>query len=219
MSTRTASPSTADSGYAAAMGRLLVLYTQVDRFIMEVCAERLAHAPDDEARMGLAKQVGDECRHVTLQQQWMREFGVDESPVIEAPLLAQLHAHFRSLDWADFLTDLYVAIEALGSHAVERIVPLADPGTRASLQVPLRDELDHVAFGLAQLRKALGRMPVQERRRRIGEMPRRIAELVERFDSFRLPVWAWFEAVGSDGEAVNESLRLRREALLGELAA
>jgi len=41
-----------------AMGHLLVLYTWIDQFIMEVCAARIATAPDNEARRGLAKQVG-----------------------------------------------------------------------------------------------------------------------------------------------------------------
>jgi hypothetical protein len=35
-------------------------YTQVDQFIMEACAERIASAPGQSARLGLAKQVGDE---------------------------------------------------------------------------------------------------------------------------------------------------------------
>lgn len=34
------------SEYRESMGRLLMLYTQVDRLIMEICAERVADAPD-----------------------------------------------------------------------------------------------------------------------------------------------------------------------------
>ena len=147
-----------DAGYSQAMGHLLVLYTQVDQFIMEACAERIASAPGQSARLGLAKQVGDECRHVTIQSRWMEKFGVDPTPAISQRALEQLRSHFRSLDWVDFLTDLYLVIEALGSQAVEQVVPLADPGTRESLRVPLQDELDHVAFGLAELHKALAGM-------------------------------------------------------------
>ena len=58
--------------YRSAMGQLLVLYTQVDKLIMLACAERIGHAPDDAARLGLARQVGDESRHVVIQQEWMR---------------------------------------------------------------------------------------------------------------------------------------------------
>src|SRR3990172_9187716 len=36
---------------------------------------------------------------------------------------------------------MYICVEALGSDAVERIVPLSDPGTRESLRIPLTDEL------------------------------------------------------------------------------
>ena len=39
--------------YRAAMGQLLILYTQVDKLIMLACAERIASAPDDAARLGL----------------------------------------------------------------------------------------------------------------------------------------------------------------------
>ena len=88
-----------DAQYAHAMGHLLVLYTQVDQFIMEACAERIASAPGQDAKMGLAKQVGDECRHVAIQQRWMQEFGVVAAPVIGQQVLEQLHGHFRALDW------------------------------------------------------------------------------------------------------------------------
>lgn len=125
---------------ALAMGQLLVLYTQVDEFIMEACADRLNRASDQAARMGFAKQVGDECRHVAIQREWMSEFGVDPSPIIDPAELKKLHEHFRSLDWTGFLVELYIVIEALGSQAVEQIVPLADPGTRESLQLR-RDEM------------------------------------------------------------------------------
>ena len=145
--------------YHRAMGHLLVLYTQVDQFIMEVCAARIASAPDEEARLGLAKQVGDECRHVNIQKRWMEQFGVATTTVVGEQALEQLKTDFTGLDWIDFLTDLYLGVEALGSQAVEEVVPLADPGTRESLRVPLRDELDHVAFGLAQLRRALAALP------------------------------------------------------------
>jgi hypothetical protein len=57
-----------DDDYRIAIGRLLVLYTQVDRLIMEICADRIANAPDERAALELAKQVGDESRHVTIQQ-------------------------------------------------------------------------------------------------------------------------------------------------------
>jgi len=40
--------------------------------------------------------------------------------------LEQLHSQFRGLDWVDFLTDLYLVLEALGSQAVEQVVPVVD---------------------------------------------------------------------------------------------
>ena len=44
---------------------------------------------------------------------------------------------------------MYLCVEALGSDAVEKIVSLADPGTRESLHIPLQDELDHNDFGIS----------------------------------------------------------------------
>ena len=208
-----------DAQYAKAMGQLLVLYTQVDQFIMETCAERVAAAPSLQAKMGLAKQVGDECRHVAIQRQWMEEFGVASAPVVAAEALQDLHAHFRGLDWVDFLTDLYLVIEALGSHAVEQVVPLADPGTRESLRVPLQDELDHVAFGLSELRKALAGMGEAERKARLQAIPARIDAMIERLEGLDLPVGDWFDQVGSNYDALCDLLDQRKDELLVQLAA
>ncbi len=205
--------------YAHAMGHLLALYTQVDQFIMETCAERIATAPGHDARMGLAKQVGDECRHVTIQQQWMQTFCVDQTPVIDKRSIEHLHAHFRALDWVDFLTDLYLVVEALGSQAVEQVVPLADPGTRESLRVPLQDELDHVAFGLSELQKALDGMDVLERQARLDKIPARIQRLFDRLNDLDVPVQEWFEQVGTSPLQLHAVLDRRREELVAGLAA
>jgi hypothetical protein len=50
-----------------------------------------------------------------------------------------MRQHFRRLPWLEFLADMYLCVEALGSEAVKNIVPLADPGTHESLPVPLSD--------------------------------------------------------------------------------
>lgn len=205
--------------YASAMGHLLVLYTQVDQFIMEACAERVTFAPDATARAGLLKQVGDEQRHVDIQRQWMQEFGVDPAPLINAQALEQLHAHFRQLDWVDFLTDLYLVIEALGSQAVEQVVPLADPGTRESLRVPLQDELDHIAFGLSELHKALEAMDARSRKACLDAIPARIDAVMAMLARLNLPVLDWFEQVGSDTRQLQAVLDRRREELVISLAA
>lgn len=208
-----------DARYHRAMGNLLVLYTQVDQFIMEACAARIASAPGEKARLGLAKQVGDECRHVSIQKRWMQQFGVDATPVISAEALEQLKQHFARLDWTDFLTDLYLVIEALGSQAVEEVVPLADPGTRESLRIPLQDELDHVAFGLSELREALAAMSASEREARLQAIPGRIQSLVDHLGDLGLPVFDWFADVGSNCEALVSVLYQRRDELLEKLAA
>ena len=207
------------SEYRQSMGQLLMLYTQVDRLIMEVCAERLAQAPDEAAELSLAKQVGDESRHVSIQRQWMRDFGTHPTAVITPEQERMIRAHFRSLPWIDFLADLYICVEALGSEAVERIVPLADPGTRASLRVPLTDEIDHVAFGVARLQQELAQLSETERKEFLARLPARIEALTDVFHGFGFSVRDMFEAVGADYDRLCRMLEERQKELIAELAA
>jgi hypothetical protein len=205
--------------YNAAMGRLLVLYTQVDRLIMLACAERMAAAPDEAARLGLAQQVGDEARHVEIQRSWMEQFGTNPEPVLDSAQEQAILAHFRQLDWIEFLVDMYLCVEALGSDAVERIVPLADPGTRQSLQVPLADELNHIAFGIRQLRRALDTMSSAGRAACLAAIPDRIETLTDRFHATGMDIRGMFEAVGADYAQLAGAVLDRKEQLLQELAA
>ncbi|HSW53132.1 MAG TPA: ferritin-like domain-containing protein [Sulfuricaulis sp.] len=216
MNTETVS---SNSDYRQSMGQLLMLYTQVDRLIMEICAERLAQAPDEDAELSLAKQVGDESRHVSIQRQWMRDFGTPAKPVITPEQEQLIRAHFRSLPWIDFLADLYVCVEALGSEAVERIVPLADPGTRASLRVPLTDEIDHVAFGVSRLKQELASLSATERKAFLEHLPARIEALTEVFHGFGFSVRGLFEAVGADYDRLCRMLEERQKELIAELAS
>ncbi len=216
MSTETISP---QARYRQSMGQLLMLYTQVDKLIMEICAQRLEDAPDEEAELSLAKQVGDESRHVSIQRQWMRDFGTRPEPVITPEQERMIRAHFRSLPWIDFLADLYVCVEALGSEAVERIVPLADPGTRESLRVPLTDEIDHVAFGVSRLKRELAQLAESERREFLERLPVRIEALAEAFHGFGFSVRDMFVAVGADYDRLCRMLEERQSELIAELAA
>lgn len=206
-------------GYRKSMGQLLVLYTQVDRLIMEICAERIEHAPDLAAKLALAKQVGDESRHVMIQHDWMQQFGTNTAPVISDTQEALIRSHFRELSWLEFLTDMYLCVEALGSEAVENIVPLADPGTRESLQVPLSDEQDHVAFGMERLKMELAQLPAVEREAFLAAIPQRIAMLADTFLGFGLDVAELFEAVGASYETLCDAVRRRRDAVLEQVAA
>lgn len=208
-----------DQTYRTAMGQLLVLYTQVDQLIMEICAERIARAPDDTARLGLAKQVGDESRHVQIQRTWMDKFGTDTSPVIGAEQQEMIRSHFRELPWLEFLTDMYLCVEALGSEAVENIVPLADPGTRESLHVPLADELDHIAFGMTRLQQALAELPAQQREQFLAKIPGRIETMTDRFLQMGLDASAMFTAVGADYEKLCAAVLRRRDKIIEQVAA
>ena len=204
--------------YREAMGQLLVLYTQVDRLIMEACAERIASAPDEPAKLALAKQVGDESRHVAIQRDWMNAFGTRQDPVIPAEKEADILAHFRRLDWLDFLADMYLCVEALGSDAVEKVVPLADPGTKESLRVPLQDELDHIAFGVGRLQGELARLAPAARAQFLACLPARIETLTRAFHGMGLDVQRLFEAVGADYDDLCDSVLRRRDEILQEVA-
>jgi hypothetical protein len=205
--------------YRDAMGQLLVLYTQVDRLIMEACAERIATAPDEPAKLALAKQVGDESRHVAIQREWMNAFGTRQDPVIPATKEADILAHFRQLDWLDFLADMYLCVEALGSDAVERVVPLTDPGTRESLRIPLQDELDHIAFGIERLKQELARLPEAARAQFLARVPERIESLTRAFHGMGFDARRLFEAVGADYDELCDSVLQRKDEVLREVAA
>lgn len=205
-------------GYRNAMGQLLVLYTQVDQLIMEACAERIAMAPDIKAKLGLAKQVGDESRHVAVQREWMHCFGTSQTPLLSEAQQNAIRDHFRNLDWVDFLTDMYLCVEALGSDAVEQVVPLADPGTRESLRLPLQDELDHVAFGVERLRQALADMQASDRQAHLEAIPIRIDVLGRMFLGMGLELRSLFEAVGADFDQLTHSVQRRKTEILDEVA-
>ena len=207
-----------DAGYKVAMGRLLVMYTQVDYLIMRAVAERIADAPDDESQLFMAKQVGDESRHVKIQREWIERFGTDTTPVFDELQQEMFLAHFRSLNWLDFLTDMYVCVEALGSEAVEQIVPMADPGTRDSLKTPLEDEIDHVAFGLNSLHAELAKLPEAESHAYLQSIETRLDFLDDTLHGLGIDVPAMFSAVGADYQKVVETVLHRRQQILDSLA-
>jgi hypothetical protein len=203
-----------DQNYRIAMGRLLVMYTQVDYLIMRACAERIASAPDEEAQLSMAKQVGDESKHVRIQQRWIKQFGTDTTPVFSELQQELFLQHFRSLNWLDFLTDMYVCIEALGGEAVEQVVPMADPGTRESLKVPLQDEIDHIAFGLGRLKQELSIMSEADRYAYIDGISSRLDFLDDSLHDMGLDIPAMFTAVGANYQLVVDSVMQRRQEIL-----
>jgi hypothetical protein len=207
-----------DQKYRVAMGRLLVMYTQVDYLIMRAVAERIADAPDDVSRLFMAKQVGDESNHVRIQQEWIEKFGTDTTPIFNELQQEMFLAHFRSLNWIDFLTDMYVCIEALGGEAVEQIVPMADPGTRASLKVPLQDEVDHIAFGLDQLAYELSKLSANESTAYLQTIETRLDFLDDTLHGLGVDVPAMFRAVGADYQKVVDTVLARRQEIMTALA-
>ncbi len=207
-----------NKNYRQAMGRLLVMYTQVDYLIMRAVAERIADAPDDESRLFMARQAGDESKHVRIQQAWVKKFGTDDTPVFNDLQQHMFLAHFRSLNWLDFLTDMYVCIEALGGEAVQQVVPMADPGTRESLKVPLQDEVDHVEFGLGRLHDELAKLPQAEAAAYLQSIESRLDFLDDTLHDMGIDVPGMFKAVGADYQKVVDMVMLRRQQILKSLA-
>ena len=207
-----------DQSYRIAMGRLLVMYTQVDYLIMRACAERIDTAPNDEIRIMLGKQVGDESKHVRIQHEWLDSFGADRTPVFSELQQEMFLAHFRSLNWIDFLTDMYVCVEALGSEAVEQIVPMADPGTRESLKTPLEDEIDHVEFGLTQLKIELAKLSDHQRMEYIENISSRLDFLDDTLHGLGVNIPEMFAAVGADYQQVVDTVLARRGEIMQSLA-
>jgi hypothetical protein len=148
----------------------------------------------------------------------MNAFGTRQDPVIPAEREAEILAHFRQLDWLDFLADMYLCVESLGSDAVEKVVPLADPGTKASLRIPLQDELDHIAFGVARLKQELALMPTASRAQFLARLPSRIEALTTVFYGMGLDVQRLFEAVGADYDELCDSVLRRKDEILQEVA-
>jgi hypothetical protein len=118
----------------------------------------------------------------------------------------------------EFLADLYLCVEALGSEAVEQVVPLADPGTRESLRIPLSDELDHVAFGVTRLKAELQQLDPQARAAFLARLPARIDTLAAAFHDLVPGVEALFAQVGTDYAALCATVTHRREEMLKEVA-
>jgi hypothetical protein len=206
-----------DENYRVAMGRLLVMYTQIDYLIMRAVAERIASAPDDESRLFMAKQVGDESRHVQIQQQWIKKFGTDTKFVFSKMQQNMFLDHFRSLNWLDFLTDMYVCVEALGGEAVQQVVPLADPGTRDSLKIPLQDEVDHVEFGLTRLQYELAKLPIDKSTAYLQTIESRLDYLDNTLHCLGVDIAGMFKAVGADYQKVVATVLSRRQQILDSL--
>jgi hypothetical protein len=148
----------------------------------------------------------------------MEKFGASQTAIISKEHEAAILDHFRRLDWMDFLTDMYLCVEALGSDAVEKVVPLTDPGTKKSLRIPLQDELDHIAFGVNRLKLELSHRTPDEREAFLARIPERIQMLNQTFHGMVLNVKVLFETVGADYGELCKSVLQRKDEVLKEVA-
>ena len=108
---------------------------------------------------------------------------------------------------------MYLCVEALGSDAVEKVVPLADPGTKESLRVPLQDELDHIAFGVGRLQQELTCLSPPEHAQFLGHAPARIEALTRAFHGMGFDVRRQFDAVGADYDVLCDAVLRRKNEI------
>jgi hypothetical protein len=81
----------------------------------------------------------------------------------------------------------------------------------------LQDEVDHVAFGLACLRRELAGLSEQARQDTINSIPARLDYLDDSLHNMGVDVPAMFKAVGADYQAVVHTVLQRRQALMDSL--
>ncbi len=152
-----------DPLYKNAIGTLLTVYTDIDLLALELCADRISKAPSLEAKMELAHQVEEERIHFRIQEKWLNHLEMPfQSPIKPHHRKVLLDA-FSGMDWFDFLSCLQIGIEGIGIALVEKVSAHADEGTRASLEIPIRDEKRQTSFGLRELAEMVEKTPFDER--------------------------------------------------------
>ncbi|KGA93007.1 hypothetical protein LptCag_0867 [Leptospirillum ferriphilum] len=147
------------------IGTLLTVYTDIDLLALELCAERIAQAPTLEAKLELAHQVEEERIHFRIQEKWLETIGMPFSSPIDPDNRKLVQEIFSRMDWFDFLSCLQLGIEGIGIALVEKVASRADEGTRASLEIPIRDEKRQTSFGLEELQRILAEASPAEKER------------------------------------------------------
>lgn len=147
------------------IGTLLTVYTDIDLLALELCAERISQAPTLEAKLELARQVEEERIHFRIQEKWLEAIGMPFSSPINPVHRKIVREKFARMDWFDFLSCLQIGIEGIGIALVEKVASRADEGTRASLEIPIRDEKRQTSFGLEELRRILDEASPEGRER------------------------------------------------------
>jgi|UniRef100_A0A7C3QVW9 hypothetical protein len=146
-----------------AVGTLLTVYTDIDLLALELCADRIGTAPTLEAKLELAHQVEEERIHFRIQEKWLATIGMPFRSPIDPLHRKAILERFSRMDWFDFLSCLQIGIEGIGISLVEKVASRADEGTRASLEIPIRDEKRQTSFGLSELRRIVSEASPEER--------------------------------------------------------
>ncbi len=207
-----------DPLYRNAIGTLLTVYTDIDLLALELCADRISKAPSLEAKMELAHQVEEERIHFRIQEKWLNQLGMPfHSPIQPHHRKALLDA-FSKLEWFDFLSCLQIGIEGIGIALVEKVSAHADEGTRASLEIPIRDEKRQTSFGLRELAEIVEKTPPSERPELARRLSGNLAQLY-RWAEHCLPVdfedhW---EILGLSRQEMWETVHQRTEELFRTL--
>lgn len=207
-----------DPYYKNAIGTLLTVYTDIDLLALELCAERISKAPSIEAKMELAHQVEEERIHFRIQEKWLNHLGMPFQSPIDPQHRKILLDAFSKMDWFDFLSCLQIGIEGIGIALVEKVSAHADEGTRASLEIPIRDEKRQTSFGLRELTEIVNSTPLEDRPALARRLSGNLSQLY-RWAEHCLPVSfeEHWEIIGLTRQEMWETVHLKTSELFKEL--
>ena len=203
--------------YRKAVSELLTVYTDIDLLAMELCAARLPEAPRLEAELELAEQIREERTHYLIQEKRLAELGFPFQRILPAELLEAIRERFSQMSWFQFLVSLQVGIEGIGIAIVEKISEKADPETKASLVIPIKDEKRQTSFGIRELRQLIELQSADERRETAEQILALLKELQELGNHIPVEFEKNWNILGLTKEEVMSAALKRAEALFEEL--
>jgi len=167
-----------------------------------IAAARIVEAaPTIEHKEFAATQALDEARHVAVFRRYIHEKLQVAYPV-DGELERLMYEVVSDHRWDMVFLGMQVMLEgvALGTFALARQI-LFEPLARSLLDLVLRDEARHVAFGLVSLRDPYAGLSAHDRQERIDFVHHAIELLAARFEMREL--WERVEVPARTREAIS----------------
>jgi hypothetical protein len=123
----------------------------------------LTHAvPDYEGKLYAATQTMDEARHVEVYDRYIQRLAIIYP--MSSGLKSLIEMAFKGDHWVKVAIGMNMVVESLALGAFHNMAAATTCDTlRTILQMVLRDESRHVAFGHVYVKEAIGRMTTDER--------------------------------------------------------